>query len=295
MILQARYQGFAFAMLTIAFWSTVATAFKLSLNYLSFIPLVFYASLVSTLMLALLCGYNHKFSELSGWQTADYLRSLLLGAFNPALYYMVLFRAYELLPAQEAQVLNFSWPIVLTLLGVLFLKQRLSMAGLLAIAVSFLGVAIIATRGQLLALNFSNTLGVALALASTLIWAGYWVISQTDKRDPLLRLLFNFAAGTVWMAVIMTLSGQWQFPGVYGFLGAVYIGLFEMSLAFFCWFQALRLSNNISLLNNLIFLTPFGSLLVISWVLKEPISISTLLGLGLITASILMQKLASRG
>lgn len=294
MSLNARYRGLAYAVLTILFWSTVATAFKLTLNYLNFLPLVFYASLVSMLMLATVCLLSGRFAQLGAWQTRDYLRSLFLGALNPALYYMVLFRAYELLPAQEAQVLNFTWPIVLTLFGVLFLGQRLNLAGAAAISVSFLGVVIIATRGDVLALQFSNLKGVLLALFSTLIWAGYWVINQRDPRDPLLRLWLNFVSGVAWMAILMTFTGSWAVPPLNGLLGAGYIGLFEMSLAFFCWFQALRLSSNVSLLNNMIFLTPFGSLLVIAWVLKEPIYGSTLVGLGLIMSSILMQKWLGR-
>lgn len=293
MMASTRQQGLFFAMMTIVFWSTVATAFKLSLAHLSFLALVFYASLVSMLVLGALCYVTGKLDQLKAWKKADYVRSIMLGAFNPVLYYLILFRAYELLPAQEAQVLNFTWPIVLTVLGAIFLGQRLSLISVAAIGISFIGVAIIATRGDLFSLSFSNATGVSLALFSTLIWAAYWVINQTDQRDPLLRLFINFVAGTVWMILILTLAGEWVLPGRYGFLGAAYIGLFEMSLAFFCWFQALRLSANVSLLNNLIFLTPFGSLLVISWVLKEPIYQSTLLGLALISTSILIQKLAS--
>lgn len=293
MMVSKRQQGLVFAIMTIIFWSTVATAFKLSLAHLRFLPLVFYASLVSMGVLGVLCHFTGKLEQLKRWNKVDYIRSLMLGAFNPVLYYLILFRAYELLPAQEAQVLNFTWPIVLTVLGVVFLGQRLSLISIAAIGISFIGVAIIATRGELLSLSFSNTKGVSLALFSTLIWAGYWVVNQTDQRDPLLRLFINFVAGTIWMACILTLFGQWEWPDTYGFVGAAYIGLFEMSLAFFCWFQALRLSANISLLNNMIFLTPFGSLMVISWVLKEPIYDSTLLGLGLISASIFIQKLVS--
>ena len=292
--LNQRHRGLAYALLTIFFWSTVATAFKLTLNYLDFLPLVFYASLVSMLVLAVVCMLTGRFAQLGQWKRGDYLRSLFLGALNPALYYMVLFRAYELLPAQEAQVLNFTWPIVLTLFGVLFLGQRLSLAGVAAISVSFIGVIIIATRGDLLALQFSNLQGVLLALFSTLIWAGYWVINQRDQRDALLRLWLNFVSGVGWMAILMTFTGGWAIPPLNGLLGATYIGLFEMSLAYFCWFQALRLSPNVSLLNNMIFLTPFGSLLVIAWVLNEPIYGSTLLGLGLIMLSILMRKWVGR-
>jgi len=290
----AARHGIIFAFLAILFWSTVATAFKLSLGFIGFLPLVFYSALASMLVLGFLCLLKDKFAQLKSWGKADYLRSLGLGLLNPALYYLILFRAYELLPAQEAQVLNFTWPIVLTLLGAIFLGQRLRLASVLAISVSFFGVVMIATRGDVMSMQFSNGTGVGLALVSTLIWASYWLINQTERRDPLLRLFVNFVAGVMWMGVLMTLTGRWQFPGAGAIAGAVYIGMFEMSLAFFCWFQALRLSTNISLLNNMIFLTPFGSLVVIFLVLREPVYPSTLIGLLLIIVSIVLQKLVTK-
>lgn len=289
-MLGSQSRAVIFAGMTILFWSTAATAFKLSLAYIGFLPLVFYASLASMCVLGLLCVISGQISTLQEWKRSDYIRSIFLGALNPCLYYVLLFRAYELLPAQEAQVLNFTWPIVLTLLGVIFLGQRLSFTSMLAICASFLGVAIVATRGDILGLQFSNIAGVVLALSSTLVWGVYWLINQTDTKAPLLRLFVNFVAGVIWVAILLTLTGNWMMPGINATMGAMYIGLFEMSLAFFCWFQALQLARNVSLLNNMIFLTPFGALLVIWLVLGEPILPSTLLGLFLISGSILFQK-----
>ena len=282
-------KAIGFAAMTILFWSTSATAFKLSLAHLNFLLLVFYAALASMLVLGFLCVVLGKIKQLRSWKRLDYSRSLLLGALNPGLYYIVLFKAFDLLPAQEAEVLNFTWPIVLTLLGAVFLRQQLSFTDMLAICVSFVGVAIVASHGDLVNFQFSNAMGVVLALGSTLVWAVYWLVNQTETKDSLLRLFTNFTAGVIWLAVLISLTDSWALPSVKGLAGAIYIGLFEMSLAFFCWFQALKLARNVSLLNNMIYLTPFASLGVIWWVLDEPIFPSTWLGLGLISGSILFQ------
>ena len=90
------------------------------------------------------------------------LRAGLLGVLNPLLYYLVLFEAYDLLPAQEAQALNYTWAITLSLLSVPFLGQKLSLQELGAIMLAYLGVLFIATHGNLLALEFSNTTGRAI-------------------------------------------------------------------------------------------------------------------------------------
>jgi drug/metabolite transporter (DMT)-like permease len=64
-----------------------------------------------------------------------------------------------------------------------------------------------------------------------------------------------------------------------GALGAVYIGLFEMGLSFILWLRAMRLTNNTARISTLIFLAPPLSLLLIWWLLNEPVMPSTLVGL----------------
>ncbi len=72
----ARHYGIMFAFLAIFFWSTVATAFKLSLSFIGFLPLVFYSALVSMSVLGVLCLVRGKFSQLRTWGKSDYMRSM---------------------------------------------------------------------------------------------------------------------------------------------------------------------------------------------------------------------------
>jgi drug/metabolite transporter (DMT)-like permease len=104
-------------------WSTVATAFKLSLQVMTPLQLLAWSGLFSTLVLAACVSWQKRWRELlQQWRKRPGLY-LLLGALNPALYYLVLFRAYDLLPAQQAQALNYTWALTLSLLAVPLLKQ----------------------------------------------------------------------------------------------------------------------------------------------------------------------------
>ncbi|NJK98814.1 MAG: EamA family transporter, partial [Bacteroidales bacterium] len=49
----------------------------------------------------------------------------MLGFLNPLLYYLVLFKAYSLLPAQIAQPLNYTWPLILVILSIIFLSKNI--------------------------------------------------------------------------------------------------------------------------------------------------------------------------
>ena len=50
----------------------------------------------------------------------NYKKVFILGLVNPFLYYLVLFKAYDLLPAQEAQAINYTWALMLAFLSVIF-------------------------------------------------------------------------------------------------------------------------------------------------------------------------------
>ena len=288
--MQKQTQAYLYAGVTVLFWSTVATAFKLSLRHVNADALVFYSSLVSVVVLLCITLATGRLGQLREWRIGDFSASLCLGFLNPFLYYHVLFRAYDLLPAQEALTLNFIWPMVLALFSILLLRQPISVRAVVAMAVSFSGVVTIATRGNPLGLNLANPQGVALALASTLIWTLYWIYGVKDARDPVTRLLVNFVFGCGLSGGYLWLSGSPETPEPLGLAGAAYIGTFEMGIAYVTWLQALKLSRTTAQVGQLIYLTPFLSLLVISLFVGEPIYPSTVAGLALIIGGIALQR-----
>jgi drug/metabolite transporter (DMT)-like permease len=279
-----------YALLTILCWATVASAFKLSLQYLDYLHLLFYSSLTSSLILFLVLVVEHKFPLLSTYSRRDYLRSALLGFLNPYLYYMILFNAYLLLPAQEAQPINQLWAIVLSLLSVRLLKQQFKLSNFVALFISLSGVLVISTQGNVVGLGFSNPLGVILALSTTIIWALFWIYNLNDARDETVKLFLNFIFGSLYTFLSLLFTSTIVPVNLQGLLGAVYVGLFEMGLPFLFWLKALRYSTTTVQVSTLVYLVPFLSLLVIHFTIGEPILPSTLLGLLLIIAGILVQQ-----
>ncbi|MAF99719.1 MAG: EamA family transporter [Acidiferrobacteraceae bacterium] len=287
-------QSYLFAAAAILAWSTAASAFKLTLGRIDNGELLLWSSLVSVVALGTIIVVTHRWKEFSQWHLGDVGKSLGLGALNPFLYYLILFRAYELLPAQEAQPLNMVWPIVLVLLSIFILKQPLRWYSVIAMLTGFAGVMVISTRGDLLGFQLTDPAGVGFALGSSLIWALYWLFSARDARDPINRLFANFVSGLLIITLWMGLVGGIAIPSFKAAAGAVWIGLFEMGLAFVAWLYALRLATNTAQVGSVIFITPFLSLVFISLVVGEQIYESTLPGLMLIVAGVLSQQLGDR-
>jgi drug/metabolite transporter (DMT)-like permease len=247
--------AYVYALVTVACWSTSASAFKLSLPLIGVLMLLLIASTTST----------------------------------------AVFGVHLVLPGQEAQPINFLWPLALVLLSIPFLGQHIELVSILALCISFAGVVVIAAHpkrpADLLNLHFSHPMRVLLALGSTVVWALYWILNTRDQRDEALRLFLNFVFGSVFVLVTLLCYGPVRTLSLEGVLGGIYIGLFEMGLAFLTWLKALRTAETTAYVANLIFLVPFLALIVLHFVARETILPSTVIGLLLIMASIAIQRL----
>ena len=283
-------QAYKYAIAAVLMWSTVASAFKISLRHLDFLQLLFYASIVSIVTLFSILLVQNKLRLLKKFSKKDYFHSALLGFLNPFLYYVVLFKAYSLLPAQEAQPLNYTWPIMLVLLSVPLLNQQIKLKSIIAIVVSFVGVLIISTQGKILNFKFTNPTGALLALCSAVIWALFWIYNIKDELDEVVRLFLNFVFGFFYILIFTIIFSKIIVPNVAGFLGASYVGLFEMGITFIIWSKALKLSETTARVSNLIYFIPFLSLIVIYFVVGEKILFSTIVGLIFIVIGIIMQQ-----
>ncbi|GGB13010.1 DMT family transporter [Agarivorans gilvus] len=283
-------KAYFFGISAVLMWSTVATAFKLALQWLSPVQLVLLASCCSVLVLSVILAWQRKLPLAWAYAKQRPGYFLLVGAINPFLYYLVLFKAYDLLPAQQAQSLNYTWAITLALLAVPFLKQQLRKQDLVAMLLGYLGVLVIATRGDLLAMQFDSVAGVLLALFSTLLWAGYWIINTRNQGEPVASLLVAFCFSLPMVALYCWWSDGLPAFNLKAWAGAAYVGLFEMGIAFVCWVMALKYTQNTARISNLIFISPFLSLFFISHFLAEAIEPATYLGLLLIISGLLIQQ-----
>jgi len=286
--------AYKYALSAIFLWSTVATAFKIALEYLSPLELVLYASISSMIVLFAVICYQKKLGEVTKHFRAHFKIILLLGGLNPFLYYLVLFKAYELLPAQEAQAINYTWALMLAFFAVIFLKQRLTLKDIIAGIICYFGVLIIATKGTPFSLNFSNLEGVGYALLSTILWSMYWILNTKSKVDPIVGLFSNFLISIPLILTYFIFTQPLELPSIEGILAASYVGLFEMGITFVFWLKAMQSATSTSKIANLIFISPFISLVFIYFIVGEEIYFSTIIGLCAIIFGLFIQQYRRR-
>jgi len=264
-------------------WSTVATGFKLGLGVMKPLQLLFAGACFSALVFVVAARRN-------GWPSSNLnLREgVTFALLNPVLYYLVLFEAYDRLPAQIAQPLNYTWAIMLALLAVPVLGQRLTRRTAVGIAIGYFGVLVLLSRGRFDGLPDLDWFGVLLALGSTVVWAGYWLFNARSTTEPTALMATSFLAAVPILALACLLGPGLPDLGWETFFYGAWVGCIEMGFTFLLWQRALKLSSHAAGIAQLIFLSPFVSLLLIGAVLGETIHLTSWIGLGIIVSGLLV-------
>ncbi len=268
--------------------------------------LLFISTLTAVLALFLLLRAGGKRRFFSSVTSRDWKRAAILGFINPFLYYLILFQAYSILPAQVAQALNMIWPLILVLLSIPILGQKIRWFSIVAMLISFSGALLIATQGTFFSeqgVQIKNPFGVILAASSAFLWALYFLLNMKNNLPDDLSLFLNFLFAGIYISLFEVISwlvggsafnGAGLEPGLKSTLSAVYVGLFEMAIPFVIWLKALKLARNTAVVSSLIYIFPFLSLLLIHFILGEPVYPTTLWGLILIVGGVLLSRIKEK-
>ena len=284
-------KAYLYAGIAVFFWSTVASAFKVGLQHINFIQFLFFASWTSLFVLLIINLFRGSLNQLKSLGKKDLAFSALMGALSPFGYYLVLFKAYEILPAQVAQPLNMVWPIVLVFLSVILLNQKISYKSFIALFICFIGVYFISSQGEPGALAFKEPFGVLLAAGSSLIWSLYWIYNVKKGMDETLQLLLNFFFAALYITIFILIFNDFRNLDLTGISLAVYAGIFEMGITFILWIRAMKYTASNDKISNLVYIAPFLSLIFIHYFVGETIYVTSLIGLSLIVIGILIEKL----
>jgi drug/metabolite transporter (DMT)-like permease len=284
-------KAYALALLAVLFWSTSPTAFKLGLRYQDTYQLLTVATLTSVVVLSsiLLFGQKYRLLKEFGWKDIGF--SALMGMLNPVAYYLILFWAYSVLPAQVAQPLNMVWPIVLVLISIPMLGHKIGWKSIAAMVLSFAGVVVVSLQGGEGDKHPQNNLGIFLALFTSLIWSIYWILNKKDNKDPVIRLFLNFIFASVFLILGGVFRDHLFSDEPLAWATGAYVGIFEMGVTYVVWLLAMRHAPATDRISNLVFLAPFLNLLIVNRVLDEEIYRTSLYGIFLLIGGILLQNM----
>ena len=283
---------YIYAGVTIFMWSTIAVVSKLLLGHFNNFQVLWASSFFGSVMLVILNIASGIIKQLKNFRFKDYMTIILSGLPGTFLYYVFYYAGTDILPsASQAFIINYLWPIMSVVFACLINKEQMTFRKGIAIVVSFVGIAIVSMKDLMNpeASTISVTLTGSLMCALGAVSYGlFTALTNRFNYEKSLMMMLSFSATFVITTVINGVRGDLFIPTGAEILGFIWNGSFVMALASTAWAIALHMGDTAKI-SNLAYITPFLSLIWIMLVLKEPLSIFSILGLIVIVGGILIQ------
>ncbi len=223
------------------------------------------------------------------WRLAagEWRQAFVASLFNVTFWHMLVAYGLIILESGKGSVLGFTMPLWAALLGVVFLKERLTGRRLLALVLGISGILILVSRD--LATLGARPLGVAFLLAAAFGWAigtiyqkrVAWTVSTLAVAGWQLLL------GAIPILLVLPFVEGIVFPeaSAIAWLCTLYLVLVALVFAYFAWFKIVRLfPTNVAAIGSL--LTPVVGMVSGAVILGEPFGVKEVAALALVGSAL---------
>lgn len=274
-------------LITMIFWASAFVAIRIGLTEYSPGALALLRHLVASIVIALLLFRKQTRLDLS---LPVMLKSALLGIMGISIYNLALNTAEVSVSASIASFIIAQAPVVITLLAIVFLKERLSRLGWFGLLLSVFGVSLIAYAEIN---DVSIGYGILYLLLALSVGAIYCI-----GQKPILNqtTVFSFLAYAIWGA---TLSLLMYLPDLFHAisnvslsvnLAGIYLGIFPTVLSYGLWSYAFKQMNATKAASYLYLIPLFSTFL--GWIClgEQPLALSLIGGCVALIGAIIVQK-----
>lgn len=253
----------------------------------------FIASLALLIMTRLLEG------RLVRPEKRQLLPILLLGLTGVYSYNVFFFTGLHYISAGRAALIIATTPLVISLLAVVFLKEKLTLAGIGGILLSLSGALLVISNGDpSLLLHGGFGPGEKALLGCVLSWALYTLIGRTviTTLSPLTAVCYSSIAGTLLLFIPALQKGLGQELtriSVTDWFGLAYLGICGTALGFSWYYRGIKKIGTTSA-GVFINLVPFFGVVLAWLLLDEALKAIVLIGGILILSGVATTNMASR-
>lgn len=178
-------------------------------------------------------------------------------------FHALYFTSLRLAPPVEANLVNYTWPLLIVVFSGLLPGERLRAHHVVGALLGLVGAAAIVTKGQSLHIDPAHAGGYLAACASALTWAGYSILSRRMGGVPTATVA-GFCLATAALSAVCHLAFEetvWP-RGTTQWAAVVGLGLFPVGLAFFVWDHGVK-RGDIQVLGAASYLSPLLSTLLL--------------------------------
>ena len=271
------------AMATILFWSLAYVLTRLSLQHFTAFPLGFLRYLAASA--ALIVVLVIKKTALPA--KADWKWFALGGAIGFFLYMLAFNRGCETVTAATGSVVLATVPVLTALLARFIHGERLMPYQWAAMAVEFLGVALLTLMDGV----FSVNAGLLYLLGAVVLLSAYNLLQRrlTRTYSGLQASAYSVLAGTAMLAVFAPQAvGEALTATPLQLVCVAALGVFSSAVAYVAWANAFARAEKASQVSNYMFVTPLLATLLGFLMMNEVPDRGTILGGSVILVGMLL-------
>lgn len=281
--------SYIFVLLAALLWGSTAAVSKLLLAELAHLQILFFSDVFAFFSLLCIILLQKKQAIIRTYTKRDYFTFAWMGFLGTFFYNFLLLKGIELLSAQEAFIINYLWPIMVVIFAAIFLKEHITWRKIFAIICSFFGIVIVIMKGDFRSLHFDNLFGVLSAALGAVVWGLFSVLGKKQKYEEFTSMMMYYFFGTFFALAAMVSFSNLPSISWHQLAGLIWFGAFLNGFAFVLWFSAIR-HGDTAKISNIIFLTPFLSLVYIYFLTGEKILASSIIGLTIIIFGIMVSN-----
>ena len=279
---------YIYAIISVLLWSTTATVTKILLGNLDSMQILLLGSLFAVVFLFIINCIKGNLKEIRNYKLKDHFMIFVIGILGTFLYNLFLFLGINTMQASQAFIINYLWPIMTVVFACIFLKEKITIRKIIAIIISFIGVIIVSSNGNLLSIEKSNIIGTIYCILGAISYGLFSVLNKKQNYNKYTSMMLFYFSSFCISLIYVLLTKRIFVPETNQFLGLLWIGVFTKAIAFTTWALALE-KGDTARISNIAYITPFISLVWTSIILKEKLSIYSIIGLIIIILGIFIQ------
>ncbi|MHC4244181.1 MAG: DMT family transporter [Planctomycetota bacterium] len=245
-------------------------------------------AIASVLLILLTWKIEGKLPVLKKFQI---IPVILLGMTGIFTYNVMFFKGLKIIEASRASLIIATCPVFITIFSAIFLKEKINLIKALGIIISICGAIVVISKGNINGI-FETGLGLGelYIFCCVLTWVAYSLIGKAVMRNlsPLASVSYSAIVGAVALFVPACFEGLFQSIRNQSMLDwscICYLGIFATVIGFVWYYQGVqRLGpTKTGLFINFV---PVFAILCAFIILREPITISLVVGTTLVISGV---------
>jgi drug/metabolite transporter (DMT)-like permease len=280
------FKGTLYALLAVTMFATLGTGFKVAVTRMNSFSVVVWIAIWATLTLLFILIRERRFGTVITEFRQRPFFFPLAGVIGLGVQQFLCLKTYEYIPASQAVILHYTWPLMMLLLSWLFFREKTGWVALCCVALGFAGVIVLVSAGGGLG-ELQLSIGIALALGTAFSFALFCVLIKHANFGVTPGMFLLNLFGLLFLLCLLPIYPmQWTISGT-DMLLVAYLGIFPTAVAFLLWNRALRMIPTARSSNSAL-LVPILSLVFITVILKEHIAAMQGVGMAIVLLSVFL-------